>query len=47
MKLMQFPQVNFKLYQINANLRQVCKFSKGKNKNISLYRPFNEYFERR
>ena len=34
MKLTQFLQVNFKLCEINANLRQVCKFSKGKNTRI-------------
>ena len=36
MKLMRFPQ-DFKLYEINANLRQVCKFSKGKNTRILVY----------
>ena len=31
---MQFPQVDFKLYEINKNVRQECKFSKGKNTRI-------------
>ena len=29
--------MDFKLYEINANLRQVCKFSKGKNTRILVY----------
>ena len=37
MNLMQFPQVGFKLYEINTNLRQVCKFSEGKNTRILVY----------
>ena len=32
MKLMQFPQVDFKLEEINKNLQQECQFSKGKNR---------------
>ena len=27
MKLTRFQQVDFKSYEINANLRQICKFS--------------------
>ena len=34
MKLMQFLRVDFKLYEINTNVRQECKFSKGKNTRI-------------
>ena len=34
MKLMQFPQVDFKLEEINKNLQQECQFSKGKNRRI-------------
>ena len=37
MKLTRFPRVDFKLYEINANLRQICKFSKGKNTRILVY----------
>ena len=37
MKLKRLLQVDFKLYQINANLKQVCKFSKGKNTRILVY----------
>ena len=29
--------MDFKLYEINANLRQVCKFSNGKNTRILVY----------
>ena len=37
MELIRFPQVDFKLYEINANLRQLCKYSKGKNTRILVY----------
>ena len=37
MKLTRFPEVDFKLHEINANLSQVCKFSKGKNTRILVY----------
>ena len=37
MKLMRFPQVDLKLYEINANLTQVCKLSQGKNTRILVY----------
>ena len=36
-KLTRLPQVDFKLYEINANLRQVSKFRKGKNTRILVY----------
>ena len=37
MKLTCPPQANFKLHEINTNLRQVCKFSKGENARILVY----------